>query len=564
MSIVIKQMLESAKTILISKREMCYLGAFSLLFSAAITMGQKIVYSGNIFGNYLQNYIMRLEMNDILILLIYFFITFVLMFIINLSIKFLERIIIRPLEVDISIKTKRKYWIIGTFVLFICWLPYLISNLPGAIYADAYSSIYQGLGLAGFHNHHPILYSMIVKVLLDFGMLFGDINTGLTFYTIVQMLIMATVLGYSLSWMYRHRVSRVYIFLAGIAFAVYPLFPFYAVAMWKDTFFSLALLLYSLFILDVILSKGESVKRFWGAFHYVALSGFVICLRNNGIYIAIICTIILAVIFRKQLLNQLKLFLIGNLVIITISVIILFPVMNYLKINSPFAESIGIPLQQVSRVVVFDGNMSDEQAEIIEKIIPLERIKEVYTPCIVDRVKWDPSFNNEFLKEHKREFLTTWFNMFWNNKQLYIDAFLLETAGFWCPNFGGVDRPAYLQIGVWPAPYKDQLGIIQADLFNEWFGFSFTEIARPKNPIPEATFVWLFLASLTLALCRNRKNSMVYLPSILLWLTILIATPLAMSLRYIYVFVLMLPFLLVFPLLFKRQNSNLLESEKAD
>ncbi len=564
MQLVIKKILESAKAKLKNKREMILLGGFSLLFAAAFTIGHKIVYSGSIFGNYVQNYIMGFEWNDIFIWLICFFISFVLMFILNLSMKFLGRIIIRPLEADISRRTERKYWIIGTFVLFICWLPYLVSNLPGAIYADAYSSIYQALGLAGFHNHHPILYSMIVKVLLEIGMLFGDINTGLTFYTIAQMFIMAGALGYSLSWMYKHRVSRVYIFLAGIAFALYPLFPFYAIAMWKDTFFSLALLLYSLSVLDVILSKGECVKRFWGAFHYAALSGLVICLRNNGIYIAIICTAILAVMFRKQLLNRLKLFLIGNVVLITISLIILFPVMNYLKINSPYAESVGIPLQQVSRVVALDGNMSHEQETFIAQVIPLERIKEVYTPCIVDRVKWDPSFNNVFLGEHKSEFLTTWFKMFWSNKQIYIDAFLLETAGFWDPSFGDVDRPAYIQVGVWPAPYKEQLGIQEIDLFSEWFGFSFMDIVRPKNPVPEAVFVWILLASFTLALCRNRKNSMVCLPSILLWMTILIATPLAMSLRYIYVFVLMLPFLLVFPLLSKRQDSNLLESEKAD
>lgn len=556
MQTVVNQIFKSARAIL-NIRDIILLSVFSLFFAAALTVGQKIVYSGGIFGSYLQNYVQDFIWDDLLTWLVYFLISFVLMFILNLTLKLLDKVMIRSLEVEITKRTQYRYWIIATFTFFMCWLPYLLSSLPGALFADAYTSIYQALGIVGFNNAHPIMYSMIVKVLLEIGMLFGDINAGITFYTIVQMLIMAGALGYSLSWLYKHRVAKVYIWFAGIAFALFPLYPFYAVAMWKDTLFSVTLFLYSLCLLDVVLSRGKSVKSFWGAFHYVALAGFVITLRNNGLYIVIICTVIFAIKYRKQLFNQLKLFLIGNLILLTISVIILFPIMSYLKIESPFAETVGIPLQQVSRVVVLDGDMTDEQADFIDQLIPHERIKESYTPCIVDRIKWNPEFNDEFLEANKGEFLSTWGKMFWSNKKIYIDAHLLETAGFWAPTFGGIDRPAYVQIGVWPLPFKKELGIREVDLIKEGFGFSFIDIVRPKKPIPEATFIWLLFASLTLTLCRNRNNCIVYLPSLFVLIALWIGTPLAMSLRYIYVFVLMLPFLLVFPLLSYGRDSVL-------
>lgn len=545
----------SAKEIVRSRREFAILSVFSLLFAAALTLGNRIVYSGSIVGDVRQNYIRDFVWTDAIVGLAAFIIAFAAMFALDVLMKSYGEVLVRP-AAGASRKTARKYWGIGTAALLICWLPYLLSSLPGAVFADAYTSMYQALGLRWWNNLHPLLYSMLVKVLLAVGMAFGDINAGITVYTVTQTIVMAAILAYSLSWMYRRGVARIYILLAGVAYAVFPLFPFYAVTMWKDTPFSLALMVYTLFVMDMVLSKGESVRRFRGAFVYVVIAGFVICLRNNGLYIVIPSSLFLGVLFRKQLLNRLRVFLIGTLVLLTAALIVMYPVMDYFHLSAPFAETVGIPLQQVSRVVALEGSMNEEQEAFIGRMMPIEKIKELYAPCVSDRIKWSADFQSAYLSANKGEFLSTWLNMFWSNKRIYADAFLLETAGFWSPSFGGDTRPAYVQIGVWPTGQKEELGIVENDLLQKWFGFSFTELMKPAKPIAEGVFIWALLASFALALCRNRINGIAYVPGILLWASVMLAAPLAMSLRYVYIFVLLLPLLPVLPLLPGRRDTD--------
>lgn len=82
-------------------------------------------------------------------------------------------------------------------------------------------------------------------------------------------------------------------------------------------------------------------------------------------------------------------------------------------------------------VVADNGDITEEQLEFINNMCPIEVIKEKYNPCIVDKIKWDESFNNEFLEENKAEFFKTWFQIFLKNPSSYDKAYLLNTIGFW-------------------------------------------------------------------------------------------------------------------------------------
>ncbi len=81
-----------------------------------------------------------------------------------------------------------KWTLLLGLLIFLCWLPYLISYYPGLIYGDSLSSVGQALGKRGFSNHHPIAYTMFIKLCLAAGYRLRSMNFGCAIYTAAQML----------------------------------------------------------------------------------------------------------------------------------------------------------------------------------------------------------------------------------------------------------------------------------------------------------------------------------------------------------------------------------------
>ena len=74
------------------------------------------------------------------------------------------------------------------------------------------------------------------------------------------------------------------------------------------------------------------------------------------------------------------------------------PGYDILGIQKDKVESYGIPLQQVARVIAYDGNINNVEEEFVNDIIPVEKLKTVYTPQLVDSIKWNEDFNDNFFK----------------------------------------------------------------------------------------------------------------------------------------------------------------------
>ena len=83
---------------------------------------------------------------------------------------------------------------------------------------------------------------------------------------------------------------------------------------------------------------------------------------------------------------------------------------------------------------------------------------------------------------------------------------------------------------------------ITSDYFDYYFGFSFKEYVEPRNFISSAIFVWIMIGAIFLCLSQgNRKGVICILPTLGLWLSIMIAVPVAFSFRYVYAIFLCVP-----------------------
>jgi len=46
-------------------------------------------------------------------------------------------------------------------------------------------------------------------------------------------------------------------------------------------------------------------------------------------------------------------------------------------------------------------------------------------------MKWSDDFDSAFFREHHKEFLKVWLSLLIKNPKLYVEAWAMDTCGFW-------------------------------------------------------------------------------------------------------------------------------------
>lgn len=222
-----------------------------------------------------------------------------------------------------------------------------------------------------------------------------------------------------------------------------------------------------------------------------------------------------------------------------------------------FQEKAGIPLQQISAVIANDGNITTEQANFINHLMPLNDIKKLYNPASVDPIKWNHElFDSQYLNAHKKEFLITWAQLLPANFSTYVKAYLQQTFWFWAPLQKGTTQCFYsietYADNLWLIDFVKESGIHDQPLFSQNINQLFKKYYRLSSYFfREGVLFWFMLASALLLTLKQKNKStiLLYLPAILLWLTLMISTPVNSSLRYVLVFAYSLPFYIGFLLM---------------
>lgn len=533
-----------------NKIEVTLLTLYSLAISAIIVIQSKITFKGEVGLSYLENTFSSFEKID----MAKFFIIFIgaVLIFINLGIWIKNNKFTIFEEKDnkkISNKTEKKYWIVFTILTAIPFLLYLLTYAPGTVLRDSMLSIIQGLGIAKFNNHHPVVYSIFVGFFMRIGRVLNNYNIGVMLYSVVQLLIMSGIIGYFLVWLRKRNVKMKYILLTYLFFVANTVFASYAIIMWKDPLFSGFVFLMTLYIFDIIEQNGEPLKKISGIIKFVILSLLIAFFRNNGIYIIIGMYLTLLIWSKKNLLK----FNIVNTITVIAILVIQGPVYTKLGIVSPAEEALGIPMQQIARTVAYDGNITQEQEKFLNKILPIEKWKIRYEPCLVDSIKCDSNFDTKFLADHKVEFLKVWAQMLPSNFKEYVKAYLMNTYGFWSieikNRYGFVDT--YMTI--------NNLRIKKTDIIKNATGKSMKKVFSTPDFLGSGTLLWItILSGIILIMNKKQKYLLVLLPCMISWLSIMVATPVAFSLRYVFMMVYALPLIIMLPFITKKDDNKIL------
>lgn len=527
-------------------RKVMVAAIFSLIFAFFFTLGSKIIFSGNIKGSWQENYMKPFVIGDVFLFLFISMMSFVLFW---LLIHWLQQKQVLTLFVRddriMSKKGKRIFYISIMICLLIAWLPYLLACFPGSILGDSLSSIRQIKGINPWSNHHPVLYTLFVGMFIQLGELLHSMQIGAALYSITQMMIMSATLSYALLWLYQKGIQLWMLVLAFGFYVITPIFGSYSIIMWKDPIYSCALFWYMFLLYEAMQSKGLVLAKTTFLLKYISTCIIIIFFRNNGIYIVGICTLIL--LFRY--LRNAKRFAIVSLSMMIGSILLTNVIYGLLHIQKESVEAFGIPLQQMANVVVTQGDMDSNEEQFLFKLLPREVYTEAYRPTIVDPLKWHDQFQSEFLEAHISEFLKTWLTLLPKNFDRYVQAYCMETFGFW--KLGVQNAYGYIDMYI----ADNEFGLQQIDMFEQTIGISVHSILENiQLEIGSGTLAWITILSLCLIIVKQRKAYLILLPALLNFLVILVASPVAFSMRYVYIFALALPFIMLLPCIVYKEH----------
>lgn len=515
-------------------------------------------------------------------------IRFVLMFVLSFFVLCMTRVMQRRI-VERSRRKKKEMaavpafraWLLAFAVMFLLWLPYLLSHNPGGIFSDTQSAFREALamdteGWHGIYNHNPILYTMIIRgmILISRRFFDGSLQTAVTLLTWFQYLLMCAVMAGLPAFLAKRGASRLFFWGITLFSGLFSLYPLYAVSNWKDTMFGVYIYWYLLCLLEYLYpvkSEREYPGRTWYLWYFA--SAMLVCFgRNNGKYIVYVITAILFIhalhrwrkagklpksdrreskreekrrkkeesfTSHKKRATSLLAELLLLVVIVQGITGPLYDSMDYNRDNT--TESVGVIMQQMAAVEYYGGVMTEENEFFMGMLLPEDVIREHHIPMLFDPLKFSDDYitlQSYIIDMYPVRFLKNYLTMFWNNPMICLKAWLLETAGFWTWNIEDDDDVAIL------GPMENcDYDITQTDYLGRWTGMDARGILNGTVLWKGGgVYFWIMLYTLYVCLCRrDRKGMLILLPGFLLWLTIMAATPIALCLRYIFVLVMYLP-----------------------
>ena len=502
----------------------------SIFLSLIVIIGRNIsryMYNPNV---YIFKEILKLKY-----LIIFIVLSTILFIALNLFFNISKKIDIR--QYDNYKFNSKKIFIISFIIIFICYIPYFLDNYPAIMSSDSISQFEQIFHDASLSNSHPVVHTLFMGVIFNFGKLFFNSNAiCIALISIVQMVIMSLLFSYIIKLLYEKKVNKYILIAILIYYAIYPVHGLYSVTMWKDVIFSVLFTIFSIYLYK--LYEKEKINKI-DIIKYILITILMLFFRNNAIYIFIFCVPFIILIFNKYRLK----FLFINLSVIIFYYIITGPVYTYFNIiKTSDIESLAIPIQQVGRVVYKNEKLSSNDIKLINRVMDVNTLKNVYNPITVDNIKFNSSFNGSVISENKLEYFKLYLKLVKNYPSTTIEAYLCSTLGYWYPVDNWVNGE-----GIYENKYNihqnPKLNLNTDRLIENIKSIKIFKYLSSIGPV----FILILISIFNTYIMHDKKKLLIYIPTIGLWLTMMIASPVYAEFRYVYSAFMLLPLFIIYP-----------------
>lgn len=418
------------------------------------------------------------------------------------------------------------------------WIYLFLVAYPGSVTSDAMWQIDQTY-YGNYSVHHPYWHTMCIKVCMQLGYaLFGNANAAAATYNAVQALVSAVTFAYAVTTLYQYQLPKSWAVCCYAVFAILPHHITYSATMWKDVPFGLTILVLVVAMFRIMHNVGNNRTLNFIMFMVGGIGSSVF--RTNGWYALVAAFLILAIFFRKRCREL----LIPWLAVLGIGWVLIGPAMTWLNVErNNFLEGLSVPMQQIARVIVEDCELTEEETELLSKVVDIDVIPEVYWAQCCDPVKSELRHTNQaYLEENIGEYARLWVQLGLRYPWVYVEAWVEETKGYWNGGYDYYIYAQYVQDNDYGMYMVEQNNPVH-DLMKAYFTITReTVFFQPFQSI--GLHIWVLSLLCFLNMVWGRKEFLLTMPVIAVVFTLWLTTPVFSEFRYAYSIFTTLPFIL--------------------
>lgn len=326
-----------------------------------------------------------------------------------------------------------------TFLFFfIIWLPHIIMAYPASLISDVWGQLAMFYGRKTFTTHHPPFHTWLIGMAVKFGGKIGNVNIGLFLFILFQFVIFTLIISYEIDSMRRFNAPRWLIILTMIIAGISPYYTAYIGLITKDTLYSYFFLLFMIELYYLLTVREKYFENIRHICLFLLSSVAVVLFRNNGKYVIYpMLLIIIFLIITRKIRLQSRRSVIGLLssstLIILIPLLINFALTKVYDIEKgSVKEMLSLPFQQTARYIVNHGDeISEEEKQVIDRILDYNSLAQNYNPILSDAVK--TTFKQESTQREMFEYFCVWGSQFCRHPFTYISATMNQNYKLFYP-----------------------------------------------------------------------------------------------------------------------------------
>ncbi|MBQ8326076.1 MAG: hypothetical protein IJX86_03300 [Lachnospiraceae bacterium] len=440
-------------------------------------------------------------------------------------------------------------------IIFLFWVPVFLAYYPTLLQYDGAYQL-QDVIKEVHSIWHPLAHTLLMGVFYNFGVSVGSAAFGMAFYSILQMLVLAGFMGYTVFVLYRSGAPK---WLRIIVLLVYSLFPvnsIFAITTTKDVLFAAFFLGFIILLVSGIVNKNSYT---WvQVVVMMVVGGAMLLYRNNAIYAFAVAAPFM-IWNMKGARVKLLCAILGSVILYTSVNEALISVAKAPE-SKNVTEKMSVPLMQLAYVVSDPSNELDPQtrAEVLTYIN--ESSLSGYYLVIADQIKGNA--NNDLLRENMTNFFKMWGKIGLKYPMQYLDAWGILTMGYWYMDdiyntmiYGRFMMLGHKQIGMGEEIEKTCYLPVVQKMMDKLFGNNqYQKIPIISTLCTPAFYFWILIGYLLIVWYEKRRG--LAAPGILClaYYATLFLGPVAL-IRYMYCIMVVTPVLL-FLLLCKKDGEN--------
>ncbi|MFI3212515.1 MAG: DUF6020 family protein [Eubacteriales bacterium] len=449
------------------------------------------------------------------------------------------------------------------------WLIHLLLRYPAVMSYDNRAAMAYYFGFQTFSDVQPVFHTWLFGKFISFGMAINSPNMGLFLFVLMQSVILALILSYSLCLMKKLqgpiwiRVTTLCVICIAPYYTGYISFPI------KDMLY----ISFFVLLLNLLMEYIYLQENFWDdkkMLGLLVLSASGLCLfRNNGIYVYSVTGIILIFGALKIFWKNSKIKIVKTVIVLALPFFIVSAINNtiiqaYDVQEENSKEMFSLTYQQIARLARdYESDIAEEDKEIIRAVLDYDNLAINYNEMTADPVK--STFNYGASNEQLISYLQVWIKYFFKHPLCYVEATWNQNYYLFMPDIDSIITNRDCCVG---EEIVEDIGL------NDFVRFTIPECIEGLESVMYywyallislpmiglfsnvAFYIMLFLTILVFMINdKMKKEWLVALPLILSFVFIILAPQLQYQPRYAFPIIYGIPSFLNFYIVRRKERS---------